>query len=42
MATRKTVEGFGTPWKDEYGYAQVVKVDDTIYVAGRATTPRAT
>ena len=35
MAIRKTVEGFGMPWEDEYGYAQAVKVDDTIYVAGQ-------
>ena len=23
------------PWEDEYGYAQAVKVDDTIYVSGQ-------
>jgi 2-iminobutanoate/2-iminopropanoate deaminase len=31
---RKEVKGFGMPWEDEYGYAQAVKVDDTIYVSG--------
>ena len=32
---RKEVQGFGMPWEDEYGYAQAVKIDDTIYVAGQ-------
>lgn len=32
---RKEVKGFGMPWEDEYGYAQAVKVDDTIYVSGQ-------
>lgn len=35
MTIRKQVEGFGMPWEDIYGYAQAVKVDDTIYVAGQ-------
>jgi enamine deaminase RidA (YjgF/YER057c/UK114 family) len=35
MATRKEVTGFGMPWEDVYGYAQAVKVDDTIYVSGQ-------
>ena len=35
MTIRKEVEGFGMPWEDIYGYAQAVKVDDTIYVAGQ-------
>lgn len=35
MAIRKEVKGFGMPWEDEYGYAQAVKVDDMIYVAGQ-------
>ena len=35
MATRKEVIGFGMPWEDAYGYAQAVKVDDTIYVSGQ-------
>jgi enamine deaminase RidA (YjgF/YER057c/UK114 family) len=35
MAIRKEVQGFGVPWEDDYGYAQAVKVDDTIYVSGQ-------
>jgi enamine deaminase RidA (YjgF/YER057c/UK114 family) len=35
MALRKDVKGFGMPWEDQYGYAQAVKVDDTIYVSGQ-------
>ena len=30
MAIRKEVKGLGMPWEDQYGYAQAVKVDDTI------------
>lgn len=33
--TRKEVKGLGMPWEDEYGYAQAVKVDDTIYISGQ-------
>jgi enamine deaminase RidA (YjgF/YER057c/UK114 family) len=35
MALRKDVKGFGMPWEDRYGYAQAVKVDDTIYISGQ-------
>jgi enamine deaminase RidA (YjgF/YER057c/UK114 family) len=35
MAIRKEVKGLGMPWEAEYGYAQAVKVDDTIYVSGQ-------
>ena len=35
MARRKDVKGFGMPWEEQYGYAQAVKVDDTIYVSGQ-------
>ena len=35
MAIRKEVRGLGMPWEDQYGYAQAVKVDDTIYVSGQ-------
>jgi enamine deaminase RidA (YjgF/YER057c/UK114 family) len=35
MPIRKDVKGFGMPWEDEYGYAQAVKVGDTIYVSGQ-------
>jgi enamine deaminase RidA (YjgF/YER057c/UK114 family) len=26
---------FGVPWEDAYGYAQAIKVGDTIYVSGQ-------
>ena len=35
MALRKGVKGFGMPWENQYGYAQAVKVDDTIYISGQ-------
>ncbi len=35
MALRKDVKGFGMPWEGQYGYAQAVRVDDTIYVSGQ-------
>lgn len=35
MAVRKDVKGFGMPWEDEYGYAQALKVGDTIYLSGQ-------
>jgi enamine deaminase RidA (YjgF/YER057c/UK114 family) len=35
MAIRKDVKGFGMPWEEQYGYAQAVKVDDTIYISGQ-------
>ena len=35
MAPCKDVKGFGMPWEEQYGYAQAVKVDDTIYVSGQ-------
>src|SRR5215510_6076553 len=35
MTTRNEVKGFGMPWEDQYGYAQAVRVDDTIYVSGQ-------
>ena len=25
---------FGVPWEDAYGYAQAIKVGDTIHVSG--------
>ena len=34
---------FGVPWEDTYGYAQAIKVGDTIHVsASSAATTRAT
>lgn len=35
MQLRKEAKGFGVPWEDQYGYAQAVRVDDTIYVSGQ-------
>jgi enamine deaminase RidA (YjgF/YER057c/UK114 family) len=31
----KEAKGMGMPWEDSYGYAQAVKVGDTIYVSGQ-------
>jgi enamine deaminase RidA (YjgF/YER057c/UK114 family) len=31
----KEVFNLGMPWEDQYGYAQAVKVGDTIYVSGQ-------
>jgi enamine deaminase RidA (YjgF/YER057c/UK114 family) len=31
----KETTGFGMPWEDSYGYAQAVKIGDTIYVSGQ-------
>ncbi len=35
MALCKDVKGSGMHWEEQYGYAQAVKVDDTIYVSGQ-------
>ena len=35
MAIHKDVKGFGMPWENQYGYAQAVKVGDTIFVSGQ-------
>ena len=35
MSLRKEVKQFGMPWEEQYGYAQAVKFDDTIYVSGQ-------
>ncbi len=37
MAIRKEAKGFGMPWEAEFGYAQAVKVGDTIYLAGQVS-----
>jgi enamine deaminase RidA (YjgF/YER057c/UK114 family) len=31
----KEVANLGVPWEEQYGYAQAVKVGDTIYVSGQ-------
>jgi 2-iminobutanoate/2-iminopropanoate deaminase len=33
----KQTKSFGMPWEKEYGYAQAVKVGDTIYVSGQVS-----
>lgn len=35
MTLNKEAKGLGMPWEDLYGYAQAVKVGDTIYVSGQ-------
>jgi len=35
MTIGKETIGLGMPWEAEYGYAQAVKVGDTIYVSGQ-------
>ncbi len=37
MAIRKEVENLGMRWEKEYGYAQAVKVEDTIYLSGQVS-----
>ena len=31
----KEAANFGVPWEESYGYAQAIKVGDTIYVSGQ-------
>ena len=35
MILTKETRGLGMPWEEQYGYAQAVRVDDTIYVSGQ-------
>jgi enamine deaminase RidA (YjgF/YER057c/UK114 family) len=35
MMISKDAKGLGMPWEDEYGYAQAIKVGDTIYLSGQ-------
>ncbi len=37
MTPSKEAKGLGMPWEKEYGYAQGVKVGDTIYVSGQVS-----
>ena len=37
MNIDKQTKSFGMPWEKEYGYAQAVKVGDTIYVSGQVS-----
>jgi 2-iminobutanoate/2-iminopropanoate deaminase len=36
-APQKTTATHGMPWEAQYGYAQAVRVGDTIYVAGQVS-----
>lgn len=35
MTISKEAKGLGMPWEANYGYAQAVKVGDTIYISGQ-------
>jgi hypothetical protein len=35
LSINKETMSLGMPWEKEYGYAQAVKVRDTIYVSGQ-------
>lgn len=37
MAICKETKSLGMPWEKEYGYAQAVKVGDTIYLSGQVS-----
>jgi enamine deaminase RidA (YjgF/YER057c/UK114 family) len=36
-ANGKEAAYFGVPWEDAYGYAQAIKIGDSIYVAGQVS-----
>ena len=35
MTINQDAKGLGMPWESQYGYAQAVKVGDTIYISGQ-------
>ena len=37
MTINKETQSLGMPWEKEYGYAQAVKVRDTIYLSGQVS-----
>ena len=37
MTINKEAKSFGMPWEKEYGYAQAVKVGDTIFLSGQVS-----
>ena len=37
MTINKEAKSLSMPWEKEYGYAQSVKVEDTIYVSGQVS-----
>ncbi|MGD9764060.1 MAG: Rid family hydrolase [Candidatus Binatia bacterium] len=37
MAVNRETASLGVPWEKDYGYAQAVKVGDTIYLSGQVS-----
>jgi enamine deaminase RidA (YjgF/YER057c/UK114 family) len=37
MTIDKETKSLGMPWEEEYGYAQAVKIGDTIYLSGQVS-----
>jgi 2-iminobutanoate/2-iminopropanoate deaminase len=37
LTINKDAKSFGMPWEKEYGYAQAVKVGDTIFLSGQVS-----
>ena len=37
MTINKETKSLDMPWEKEYGYAQAIKVGDTIYVSGQVS-----
>ncbi len=37
MTINKEAKSLGMPWEEEYGYAQAVKIGDTIYLSGQVS-----
>ena len=37
MTINKEIKSLGMPWENEYGYAQSVKVGDTLYISGQVS-----
>jgi 2-iminobutanoate/2-iminopropanoate deaminase len=37
LTINKETKSLGIPWEKEYGYAQTVKIGDTIYVSGQVS-----
>jgi 2-iminobutanoate/2-iminopropanoate deaminase len=37
LVINKETKNLGMPWEKEYGYAQAVKVGDTIYISGQVS-----
>jgi 2-iminobutanoate/2-iminopropanoate deaminase len=37
MGINKETKSLGMPWEKEYGYAQAIKVGDTIYLSGQVS-----